>query len=101
MAMHHPQDDGDQPQFTQSLDKYSSAPPSRWRCTLDTLVPVPTQLLLGHIQVGIALGVAVPLNRVRYPNRPPTSRPPQPVTATEVAVHQSGHGGALGIAPQA
>jgi hypothetical protein len=56
------------------------APPSQWRCISSIPVTTPTPTTLGHIQVGIALGVAVPPRATRY------SWPPQPVTATGVAV---------------
>jgi hypothetical protein len=81
---------------------HGSAPSRPWWCTPPLPVPAPAPALLGHIQVGTALGVAVPLHKWwQCPTRTAPSRPPQLVTATGVAVHWTRHGGAPGVAHRA
>ena len=59
-------------------------------------------LTLSRVQVGIALGVVVPPDKGwRWPPRAPPSRPPQPVTAPGVAVHDHKGVRARGAATQA
>jgi hypothetical protein len=80
---------------------------TRWCTVLTTTVytkhdgVTPFSAALGRGQVGTAIGVVVPSDRVVVPTRAPSSRPPQSVTAIGVAVHRTGHGGALVAAHRA
>ena len=73
----------------------SGAPSHLGRCTPSLAVPAPALALLSHVQVGTALGVAVPPDKGwRCPQSNPLLSASQPITATGVAVHRRKGGGA-------
>jgi hypothetical protein len=100
MAVHRPHYGGDQDSFPRPLEKYGGgteqgggapggAPSRLWQCTPPLPLPASAPAPLGHIQVGTALGVAVPPNKVAVPH--PSTSLLQQITAIGVAVPPGQH----------
>jgi len=89
--------------------KVAMPPDNTWWCTAlhmavctITSGDSPSAFAQNQVQVGTALGVAVPPDKgVAVPPRTPPSRPPLPITATPMAVTSTGGGGATRAAPRA